>query len=242
MQERQAYCTAAINRSVITGCHRMRRYIRKVPALRWMPQLEFAPVFDIHQSPLALGLFTFVTLVSSWPNQRNIAAALSNPACPFKARVLQLCNSLVWLLVLPPFCCCRYRVFTLVRCATPASWTHLPGHDRTDRQSAHAHWRLGELGSRNALQLLQHELGAGKGRDKNTETASSCSSGPAPVQLFCAAAASAVSDLREPSLDHEMGLVSALCCKTGCTQCPRGYVFCTVLECKQRASSVQLSL
>jgi hypothetical protein len=36
-----------------------------------------------------------------------------------------------------------------------------------------------------------------------------------------------------------MGLVSALCCKTGCTQCPRGYVFCTVLECKQRASSVQ---
>lgn len=37
------------------------------------------------------------------------------------------------------------------------------------------------------------------------------------------------------SLDHEMGLVSALCCKTGCTQCPRGCVFCTVLECKQRA-------
>lgn len=185
----------------LPGCRRMKRYIRKVPALHWMPQLEFAPVFDIHQSPPARPRFVYlchslllsVTLCYSLPNQRNIAAAPATPrprssSCP---ATLQLTGLL--LLPLPPcYKSCCYRAFTLVRCATPASWMHLPGHDRPDRQSTDAHWRLGERRwSRNALQLLQqHELGAGKGTDgkRHTErpTASSCPNGPAPVQLFCA--------------------------------------------------------
>jgi hypothetical protein len=88
--------------------------MRKVPALHWMSKLEFAPVFDLHQSPprsFCLLSPYMRSLLRSWPGQRNIAAAPRNsPCCPSRSisctATLQLaglgsCFAALLLLLLP---------------------------------------------------------------------------------------------------------------------------------------------
>lgn len=231
MQERQALGAVAIDNHKVqqVGCRRVKRYIRKVPSVQDIGcHSSNLRRCLISTNPRLRPRFVYLLLLCSVHGPTNVTLQLSlKLRVSAQARVLQLCNSLVCFFFFLPPCykrCC-YRAFTLVRCATPASRMHLPGHDRTDRQSTDAHWRLGERRrSRNALQLLQqHELGAGKGRDAERDsrqrpTASSCSNGTraraAPLRCCCQCG----ERVEGASLDHEMGLASALCCKTGCTQ------------------------
>lgn len=170
---------------------RMRRYISKCMSKympRYMSKLQFAPVFDIHRSPLSLSLrcilrclpacfaarsfvcTVFVCMYMPCPTNAALHRSIATLSTPMLSPVCPLnscCNSASNRLFCR--CCCScYRVFALVRALLLLAGCTSQG---TTCPIASLRTVIGVLANsleQSALQLLQHELGASKGDERGT--------------------------------------------------------------------------